>query len=138
MPFTKIIIFIICLYKLYSLQYYYGPLCECDNFTCKRHNGKVCSGDDHGVCDCGRCTCHSGWTGDACECAEDINGCIDNNGVLCSNRGTCVCGSCVCNSSRYSGDFCDDCVVSTVFSCLIIIIFKKIYSLYVLKKLYIL
>ena len=36
-----------------------GPHCECDNFSCDRYNGELCSGPDHGECVCGmylRCT----------------------------------------------------------------------------------
>jgi hypothetical protein len=30
-----------------------GPHCECDNFSCDRYNGELCSGPDHGECVCG-------------------------------------------------------------------------------------
>jgi len=53
------------------LQKIYGPFCECDNFSCERYNSEVCSGD-HGRCDCGKCICNPGWSGDACQCSTNI------------------------------------------------------------------
>ncbi|XP_044269934.1 integrin beta-PS-like [Tribolium madens] len=44
----------------------FGKFCECDNFSCKRFKGKICGGDDHGFCDCGRCMCFPGWKGKNC------------------------------------------------------------------------
>ena len=38
-----------------------GDYCECDNFSCDRYNGELCSGPDHGVCQCGKCVCNSEW-----------------------------------------------------------------------------
>ena len=48
-----------------------GDFCECDNFSCDRYDGKLCSGPDHGTCSCGKCMCLAaydvpGYT--ACEC----------------------------------------------------------------------
>merc|ERR1712117_842526 len=34
-----------------------GEYCECDNFSCDRYDGKLCSGPDHGTCVCGECKC---------------------------------------------------------------------------------
>ena len=31
-----------------------GKYCECDNFSCDRYNGELCSGPDHGECVCGK------------------------------------------------------------------------------------
>ncbi|RZC39949.1 integrin beta-PS, partial [Asbolus verrucosus] len=31
-----------------ELQIISGPQCECDNFSCERHNGLICSGPEHG------------------------------------------------------------------------------------------
>ena len=38
-----------------------GEFCECDNFSCDRHHGELCSGPDHGECVCGQCVCNSEW-----------------------------------------------------------------------------
>ena len=38
-----------------------GDYCECDNFSCDRYNGELCSGPDQGVCQCGKCVCNSEW-----------------------------------------------------------------------------
>ena len=38
-----------------------GDYCECDNFSCDRYDGKLCSGPDHGECVCGKCVCASEW-----------------------------------------------------------------------------
>jgi integrin beta 1 len=43
-----------------------GQYCQCDNFSCNRENGLLCSGPDHGTCSCGVCQCYPGWSGDAC------------------------------------------------------------------------
>lgn len=51
----------------------YGDYCECDNFSCDRHNGELCSGPDHGECVCGKCKCNSEWDVEgytACECRQ--------------------------------------------------------------------
>ncbi|KAK9738725.1 Myb/SANT-like DNA-binding domain [Popillia japonica] len=31
----------------------YGEYCECDDFSCDRHEGLICGGPDHGTCECG-------------------------------------------------------------------------------------
>ena len=38
-----------------------GDYCECDNFSCDRYDGLLCSGPDHGECVCGKCMCNSEW-----------------------------------------------------------------------------
>ncbi|XP_066139995.1 integrin beta-PS isoform X1 [Euwallacea fornicatus] len=93
----------------------YGDYCECDNFSCERHMGELCSGETHGTCDCGVCRCKPGWTGPNCACEESTAGCYPPDvigGEICSGHGTCVCGACVCEDtqeSRYSGKFCEKC-----------------------------
>ncbi|RWS27598.1 integrin beta-PS-like protein, partial [Leptotrombidium deliense] len=91
----------------------YGKHCECDNFSCERQNGKICSGRDHGICDCGLCYCNEDWTGNACECKRSVDDCIDpKSGKICSGRGTCSCGQCKCSESElglYTGRYCEEC-----------------------------
>ena len=60
------LIFILKFFQIVS-----GDFCECDNFSCDRYDGKLCSGPDHGSCSCGKCICLAaydvpGYT--ACEC----------------------------------------------------------------------
>lgn len=94
-----------------------GKLCECDNFSCDRNKGKLCSGPDHGVCDCGKCTCKTGWKGNACECPASNDTCIAPGEIKeCSGNGQCLCGQCVCNetsSGRYYGKYCEECPACT-------------------------
>lgn len=90
-----------------------GKFCECDNFSCDRYEGNICSGPSHGECVCGKCQCLPDWTGYACECKKDNETCIapDSN-QICSGHGDCKCGVCECFESedqRYSGHFCEDC-----------------------------
>lgn len=98
-------------------QIIYGTYCECDNFSCERHEGLLCSGPDHGKCECGKCVCLEGWTGSNCACQESTDTCIPpGGGPLCSGHGTCKCGACECESTeeggRYRGKYCDKCPVS--------------------------
>jgi len=96
-----------------------GKFCECDNFSCDRHNGLLCSGPDHGECVCGKCKCNSEWDVPgytACECRASNETCItpygEHIGKLCSGHGKCVCGECKCDeddNGQYSGQFCEDC-----------------------------
>ncbi|XP_063361864.1 uncharacterized protein LOC134650860 [Cydia amplana] len=53
-----------------------GQFCECDNFSCDRNKGRLCSGPDHGECVCGKCQCRPEYTGDACDCLLDTESCI--------------------------------------------------------------
>jgi len=96
-----------------------GEFCECDNFSCDRHHGLLCSGPDHGECVCGRCVCNSEWDVpgySACECRASNETCITPYGKyinqLCSGHGTCECGECKCEETeegQYSGRYCEDC-----------------------------
>ncbi|XP_058826948.1 integrin beta-PS isoform X2 [Topomyia yanbarensis] len=90
-----------------------GTFCECDNFSCDRHNGLLCSGPKQGTCSCGECICAEGWTGAACDCKATNENCIPpSGGEICSGHGTCECGSCRCKiteEGRYSGRFCEKC-----------------------------
>jgi len=96
-----------------------GDYCECDNFSCDRHNGELCSGPDHGECVCGKCKCNSEWEVPgytACECRASNETCITPYGEhinkLCSGHGTCECGECKCEETeegQYSGKYCEDC-----------------------------
>nr|CAD7574295.1 unnamed protein product [Timema californicum] len=93
----------------------FGTLCECDNFSCKRSNDLVCSGPEHGHCNCGRCVCQPGWTGPSCNCKDTNIGCTPPGGLpVCNGRGTCECGACNCTATTpeghiYRGRYCDDC-----------------------------
>lgn len=91
-----------------------GKFCECDNFSCDRHNRLLCSGPEHGTCECGQCVCKPGWTGSACDCRSSNDTCIEpGSEELCSGRGECVCGKCVCKKpeegARYTGAYCENC-----------------------------
>ncbi|CAH1118909.1 unnamed protein product [Phaedon cochleariae] len=93
----------------------YGRYCECDNFSCERHDGKLCSGADHGTCDCGVCHCKDEWTGSNCGCRKSNATCFAPgviDGAVCSGHGKCECGACKCETTeegRYSGKFCEKC-----------------------------
>ncbi|XP_036320134.1 integrin beta-PS [Rhagoletis pomonella] len=90
-----------------------GKFCECDNFSCERHKNLLCSGPDHGTCECNHCVCKPGWTGSACDCRASNDTCIPpNGGEICSGHGECECGVCKCKSTdegRYSGKYCEKC-----------------------------
>uniref|UniRef100_A0A8D8UPU8 Integrin beta n=1 Tax=Cacopsylla melanoneura TaxID=428564 RepID=A0A8D8UPU8_9HEMI len=90
-----------------------GQHCECDNFSCDRHNGLLCSGPGQGSCVCGKCVCAPGWTGPACDCKATNEACISpEGGEVCSGHGVCECGVCKCQddaSGRYSGRYCEKC-----------------------------
>ncbi|KAL0268505.1 UNVERIFIED_CONTAM: hypothetical protein PYX00_010424 [Menopon gallinae] len=94
-------------------EVYSGQFCECDNFSCDRNNGILCSGPDHGTCVCGKCQCNAGWTGDACDCRASNETCIPpEGGEICSGKGECECGVCRCKEEeegRYSGRYCEKC-----------------------------
>ncbi|XP_017782378.1 PREDICTED: integrin beta-PS-like [Nicrophorus vespilloides] len=93
----------------------YGNFCECDNFSCDRHEGKICSGPTHGSCDCGSCVCKEPWGGAACDCRMSNETCKAPglaDGEICSGHGDCKCGVCKCENTeegRYSGKYCEKC-----------------------------
>lgn len=98
---------------------YYGKYCECNNFSCGRHNGALCSGPERGNCTCGVCNCFAGWTGDNCGCSLKTDTCkSDSDAKICGGNGDCICGECVCNStSGYSGKYCEKCPTCSVQKC---------------------
>lgn len=88
-----------------------GKYCECDNFSCARHNGLLCSG--HGTCKCGECVCALGWNKTDCSCSTSTDTCrAFGETELCSGHGVCQCGECKCENndeSTRSGRFCEKC-----------------------------
>lgn len=90
-----------------------GQFCECDNFSCLHHEGKMCSGPDHGVCKCGVCDCLDGWSGPDCHCKKSQDSCIHpKSGLICAGHGKCECGQCICDKfedRHYAGDHCELC-----------------------------
>lgn len=95
-------------------EVYSGQFCECDNFSCDRHNQLLCSGPEQGTCNCGVCACKPGWTGSACDCLASNDTCKmpNSDGEICSGHGECECGKCKCkvtNEGRYSGQYCEKC-----------------------------
>uniref|UniRef100_A0A4W6F1A9 Integrin beta n=1 Tax=Lates calcarifer TaxID=8187 RepID=A0A4W6F1A9_LATCA len=90
----------------------YGSFCECDDFSCARHKGILCSGEvKYGApeCHCGECKCHAGYIGDNCNCSTETSSCISDDGQMCSGRGNCVCGRCQCTEPGAFGDTCEKC-----------------------------
>ncbi|KAG0719189.1 Integrin beta-PS [Chionoecetes opilio] len=86
-----------------------GAFCECTNFVCARDNGQMCSGPERGECECDRCRCRPGWTGDTCNCEASTDNCINPvYGEECSGSGECECNQCRCHEG-YSGRYCEDC-----------------------------
>uniref|UniRef100_A0A8C4NBK4 Integrin beta n=1 Tax=Eptatretus burgeri TaxID=7764 RepID=A0A8C4NBK4_EPTBU len=85
-----------------------GVYCECDDFSCLRHNGVICSG--HGECICGECLCMPGWVGPSCDCSSSTEGCQSADGQLCSGHGICKCGRCVCTQPGVFGTTCEKCL----------------------------
>lgn len=88
-----------------------GEFCQCDNYSCERENGDLCSGEHQGDCDCGSCNCKDGWTGPACQYTTSNVTCIHpkSNEKLCSGHGSCVYGKCECENddcARYTGEHC--------------------------------
>ncbi|XP_077172895.1 integrin beta-2 isoform X2 [Paroedura picta] len=86
----------------------YGPYCECDDFNCELHNGKVCGGEEQGKCDCSKCVCKPGFEGSACHCKRSLENCMDENQVVCSGRGKCECNICHCQNG-YQPPLCKEC-----------------------------
>ncbi|XP_072926820.1 integrin beta-3-like isoform X2 [Hemitrygon akajei] len=84
----------------------YGEFCECDDFSCGRHKGKLCSGN--GRCQCGECSCFPGWTDSYCNCSTNTDACLPPVGPMCHARGYCKCGKCICTGLAY-GDLCEKC-----------------------------
>lgn len=93
---------------------YFGPACECDNFSCDLDaRGLVCGGPTQGMCSCNQtCICLPRWTGRACDCDTSTELCVSSLGAVCSGRGTCLCGECICSDSQFSGQFCEICTGS--------------------------
>ncbi|XP_034947314.1 integrin beta-PS-like [Chelonus insularis] len=92
-----------------------GTYCECNNFSCQRHNRILCGGN--GDCVCGTCDCYPGWIGESCGCHDNTT-CFPpstsgkQNTEICSGHGDCICGKCHCkpqNNILYSGVYCEDC-----------------------------
>ncbi|KAH8416731.1 hypothetical protein KR222_000277 [Zaprionus bogoriensis] len=102
-----------CLKRTNPEEIISGKYCECENFSCERNKNLLCSGPDHGTCECNHCVCKPGWTGSSCDCATSTDTCKKpNSNEICSGRGTCECGVCKChyaNDGRYSGKYCDKC-----------------------------
>ncbi|XP_057293922.1 integrin beta-2-like [Hydractinia symbiolongicarpus] len=91
-----------------------GKFCQCNNFGCDRHEGKVCGGKDRGVCDCGQCRCETGFLGSNCgkvDCSVGKKNCLhaSSPNTSCSGNGVCNCDQCDCNTG-YRGKFCEECV----------------------------
>lgn len=103
----------ICHRRNNNREIIYGKYCECNNFSCRRHLGKLCSGESRGTCVCGKCSCFSGYTGDACECPIAKTSCIaPGSSEICSGKGECLCGECKCEQEDYVGQFgqyCEEC-----------------------------
>ncbi|XP_072028362.1 integrin beta-1-A-like [Amphiura filiformis] len=96
---------------------YYGTHCQCDDFSCPRHDKQICGGPKRGVCMCNEstginyCNCTEDYIGERCECPKSTDGCRSPDGTICnSGAGVCECGKCVCNdTSKYRGSTCFEC-----------------------------
>lgn len=90
-----------------------GLWCECDNYSCYRHNGKICGGN--GRCGCKGCECEPNWEGEACECYTLDDTCyspIKKTAKPCGGHGNCTCGVCDCevtDQGKYTGHYCERC-----------------------------
>ena len=68
---------------------------------------KECGGEDRAYCDCGKCVCKPGWSGERCDCSTSQATCIaPNDDSVCSGHGSCECGQCKCGE-KYYGAFCE-------------------------------
>lgn len=85
---------------------YSGRFCECSNFDCPKHDGRLCAG--RGQCECGDCVCDEGWAGELCTCTTDPAPCMAENQMICNGHGNCACGVCRCEPP-YMGPTCEDC-----------------------------
>uniref|UniRef100_A0A8C5MHH6 Integrin beta n=1 Tax=Leptobrachium leishanense TaxID=445787 RepID=A0A8C5MHH6_9ANUR len=88
-------------------EVYSGKHCECDNFNCDRSNGLICGGN--GICKCRVCECFANFSGNACDCSQDIRPCVASNGQVCNGRGVCDCGRCKCTDPKFQGATCEMC-----------------------------
>ncbi|KAK2157041.1 hypothetical protein LSH36_200g04066 [Paralvinella palmiformis] len=87
---------------------YTGMFCECDDYSCDSHAGKLCGGQERGQCVCGKCYCRDAFTGPSCNCSMSTATCISANELICSGHGRCICGVCHCDE-KYQGRVCDIC-----------------------------
>ena len=100
-----------------NFQIVSGQYCECDNFSCPKFDGQICSGSDHGSCQCGICVCQSEWENDDCHCSNSVNNCFNpydtsEDNQACSGNGYCQCNHCKCFESpnpsvQYGGPYCE-------------------------------
>ncbi|KAM6936117.1 integrin beta-1-B-like isoform 1-T2 [Lycodopsis pacificus] len=97
--------FCMCDVRMIPEERYSGQYCECNNFDCPYHNGRICGG--HGRCECGRCRCDDDWTGEDCICTMESASCLSKNQKLCDDKGMCQCGVCKCERP-YGGRTCED------------------------------
>ncbi|KAM9336995.1 integrin beta-4 [Symphorus nematophorus] len=81
----------------YNPDQYEGPYCQYDKTQCPRFGGFLCN--DRGSCVMGQCACTEGWGGNACECPQSTQTCLDSKGEICGGTGKCVCGRCECPES---------------------------------------
>ena len=99
-----------CECKKQSDRQYQGKYCECDNISCPKVNGVLCNGFEH-ECNCGKCICDAGWTGEDCTCKTDTASCKSSrNSKICSSNGICECGVCRCSKTdlyEFKGHFCE-------------------------------
>ncbi|CAE1243404.1 unnamed protein product [Acanthosepion pharaonis] len=59
-----------------------GRYCECDDYSCVRVNGKLCGGEEHGKCLCGKCLCRRRYTEPNCTDGTPVDRCTSSNGKL--------------------------------------------------------